>query len=63
VNGGTLAVMNNLHVPVGLLINLLIWNQHEALGRLFLGGAVILMAVWISRLGVRREPQPLRERS
>ena len=24
VNGGTLAVMNNLHVPVGLLINLLI---------------------------------------
>jgi len=39
---------------VGLLINLLIWNQHEALGRLFLGGSVILMAVWISRLGVRK---------
>ena len=54
VNGGTLAVMNNLHVPVGLLINLLIWNQHEELGRLFLGGSVILMAVWISRLGVRK---------
>jgi hypothetical protein len=41
-------------VPVGLLINLLIWNQHEELGRLFLGGSVILMAVWISRLGVRK---------
>jgi hypothetical protein len=54
VNGGTLAVMNNLHVPVGLLINLLIWNQHEELGRLLLGGSVILMAVWISRLGVRQ---------
>ena len=53
VNGGTLAVMNNLHVPVGLLLNLLIWNQHEPLGRLFLGGAVIVAAVWISRLGVR----------
>ena len=62
MNGGTLAVMNNLHVPVGLLINLLIWNQHEALGRLFLGGSVILMAVWISRLGVRRAVLPLRER-
>ena len=48
VNGGTLAVMNNLHVPVGLLINLLIWNQHEELGRLFLGGSVILMAVYQS---------------
>lgn len=53
VNGGTLAVMNNLHVPVGLLLNLLIWNEHEALGRLLLGGLVIIGAVWISRLGVR----------
>ena len=56
VNGGTLAVMNNLHVPVGLLLNLLIWNQHEPLGRLFLGGTVIVAAVWISRLGIRPAP-------
>nr|WP_314529149.1 carboxylate/amino acid/amine transporter [uncultured Pseudomonas sp.] len=56
VQGGTLAVMNNLHVPVGLLLNLLIWNQHEPLGRLALGGLVILGAVWISRLGVRQQP-------
>ncbi|ARB27903.1 DMT family transporter [Pseudomonas tolaasii] len=58
VNGGTLAVMNNLHVPVGLLLNLLIWNQHEPLGRLALGGLVILGAVWISRVGVRKQPIP-----
>ncbi|MBC3198651.1 carboxylate/amino acid/amine transporter [Pseudomonas poae] len=56
VNGGTLAVVNNLHVPVGLLLNLLIWNQHEPLGRLALGGLVILGAVWISRLGIRAAP-------
>ena len=54
VTGGTLAVVNNLHVPVGLLLNLLIWNQHEPLGRLALGGLVILGAVWISRLGIKR---------
>jgi len=53
VQGGTLAVMNNLHVPVGLLLNLLIWNQHEPLGRLALGGLVIVGAVWISRLDVK----------
>ena len=53
VTGGTLAVMNNLHVPVGLLLNLLIWNQHEPLGRLLLGGLVILFAVWLSRLDRR----------
>lgn len=51
VSGGTLAVMNNLHVPVGLLLNLLIWNQDEPLGRLFIGAAVILASVWMSRLG------------
>ncbi|NVZ51012.1 DMT family transporter [Pseudomonas sp. B6002] len=58
VQGGTLAVMNNLHVPVGLLLNLLIWNQHEPLGRLALGGLVIVGAVWISRLGARKQPAP-----
>lgn len=54
VPGATLAVMNNLHVPVGLLLNLLIWNQDEPLGRLFLGGGAILFSVWLSRLGGRR---------
>ena len=53
VRVGTLAVMNILHVPVGLLISLLIWNQHEPLGRLFFGALVILAAVWISRLDRR----------
>jgi len=48
-------VMNNLHVPVGLLLNLLIWNQHEPLGRLLIGGAVILASVWMSRLGSRTD--------
>ena len=53
VRVGTLAVMNILHVPVGLLISLLIWNQHESLWRLFFGGLVIVFAVWISRLDRR----------
>lgn len=51
VSGATLAVMNNLHVPVGLLLNLLIWNQDEPLGRLAVGGGIILLSVWMSRLG------------
>jgi carboxylate/amino acid/amine transporter len=51
VSGSTLAVMNNLHVPVGLLLNLLIWNQSEPLARLLLGGLVIVASLWISRRG------------
>lgn len=53
---GTLAAMGNLHVPLGLLINLLIWNRHEDLGHLFIGGGIIVASIWISRLGTRREP-------
>ncbi len=51
VSAATLAVMNNLHIPTGLLMNLLIWNQSEPLGRLALGGLVILASLWISRRG------------
>ncbi|MDD1967450.1 carboxylate/amino acid/amine transporter [Pseudomonas putida] len=59
VNGGTLAVMNNLHVPVGLLINLLIWGRNEDLGKLFFGGLVIVFSVWISRRGAAQQ-RPIR---
>lgn len=55
VDAGTLAVMNNLHVPVGLLINLLIWNEQADLPRLMLGGAVIVASLGVNRLGLRRQ--------
>jgi carboxylate/amino acid/amine transporter len=51
VDAGTLAVMNELHVPAGLLVNILIWNRHADLPRLLAGGLVILASLWINRLG------------
>ncbi|MGV8762909.1 hypothetical protein ACV34I_29480, partial [Pseudomonas aeruginosa] len=39
---------------VGLLLNLLIWNQHADRPRLALGGAVIVASLWVNRRG-RRE--------
>ncbi len=53
VDAGTLGTMNNMHIPVGLLLNLLVWNRGENLLRLVLGGAVITLAVWFSRQGKR----------
>lgn len=53
VDTGTLAVMNNLSVPVGLLINLLVWNTDENLLRLTIGGLIIVGSLWINRLGRR----------
>ena len=51
VDAGTLAVMNELHVPAGLLVNLLIWNRDADLPKLAIGGVVILASLWINKLG------------
>lgn len=51
VDAGTLAVMNELHVPAGLLVNLLIWNRDADLPRLAAGGAVILASLALNRVG------------
>lgn len=48
VDAGTLAIMNNVLVPAGLLVNLLIWNQDADLQRLATGGAVIAFSLWIN---------------
>lgn len=51
VSAGTLAVLNELHVPVGLVINLLIWNHQANLIRLAAGGALILASLGVNRIG------------
>lgn len=47
VNTGQLATMNNVLIPAGLLVNLVIWNHSTDLLRLLLGSGVILMALWL----------------
>ena len=54
VDAGALAVMNELHVPAGLLVNVLIWNHTVDLTRLALGGLVILTSFLLNRQGRRR---------
>ncbi len=51
VDAGTLAVMNNAVIPVGLLVNLLIWNRDADLLRLALGAAIMVLALWVNRRG------------
>jgi len=48
VDAGTLAIMNNTLVPAGLLVNLLIWNRDADLLRLAIGGAVIVLSLWVN---------------
>ncbi len=47
VTSGTLAVMNNALVPLGLVVNLIIWNRDVDIARLILGGLIIAFSVWV----------------
>ena len=49
VAAGTLGIMNNMHVPAGLLVNLAIWHQQPHWPSFILGGAVIVASLWVHR--------------
>jgi len=52
VSAGTLAVFNNVKVPLAVLVSLLFFAEQTDLARLVLGGAVILLALVLnSRCG------------
>ena len=45
VDSGTLAIMNNLVIPAGILVNVIIWHQSIDWGRFSVGSAVIVFAL------------------
>jgi carboxylate/amino acid/amine transporter len=49
VNVGALAVMNNLLIPAGILVNVVIWNREADIVRLIIGAAIILLALMINQ--------------
>lgn len=49
VNVGALAVMNNLLIPAGILVNVVIWNRDADIVRLSVGAAIILLALVINQ--------------
>ncbi|MDO6707445.1 MULTISPECIES: carboxylate/amino acid/amine transporter [unclassified Photobacterium] len=54
VNAGALAIMNNALVPAGLIVNLVIWNRDVDYPRLIIGGAIILLSLWVNETWVKR---------
>lgn len=59
VNAGALAVMNNGLVPMGILVNVLIWNRDADLLMLSLGGGIILLSLWINETWVKQKASAL----
>jgi len=48
VNVGSLAVMNNLLIPAGIIVNVVIWNRDADILRLSIGAGIILLALIIN---------------
>jgi carboxylate/amino acid/amine transporter len=50
VNVGALAAMNNVLIPAGIVVNVLIWNREADILRLSIGGGIILAALLLNQI-------------
>lgn len=50
VDVGTLAAMNNVLIPAGIIVNVLIWNKEADIIRLSIGASIILAALLLNQL-------------
>ena len=54
VNGGTLAVFNDLKIPLAVAVSLIFFGEKASLPHLLIGGAVVVAALLLNEWGVRR---------
>lgn len=54
VDSGILAIMNNAVVPLGLIVNLVLWGRSIDYGHLITGGGLILLALWLHKMIMKR---------
>ncbi len=59
VDAGTLAIMNNVLIPAGILVNLIFWNREADLFRLAIGGFIILISLGINGYFGRGKPKKM----
>jgi carboxylate/amino acid/amine transporter len=50
VNAGALAIMNNAVIPLGLIVNLTLWNQTTNILTLSIGGSIIAFALFCNEV-------------
>lgn len=60
VNTGALAIMNNALIPIGLIVNLLIWNKEADVKRIIIGGGIIFASLAFNQYSNRVNKQRLK---
>ena len=54
VNAGALAIFNDLKIPLAVAVSLIVFGEKANLPSLLLGGGIVLAALVINEIGVRR---------
>ncbi len=54
VNAGSLAILNNLKIPLGIVVSLLFFGEQAELPSLLLGGALVIVALFINETATQR---------
>ncbi len=54
-DSGILAIMNNAVVPLGLIVNLVIWGKDINYQSLFIGGGLIVLALYLHNIILKRK--------
>lgn len=54
VNAGTLAVFNDLKIPLAVAVSLIFFGEKTSLPHLLIGGAVVVAALVLNEWGIRR---------
>ena len=55
VNAGSLAIMNNALIPLGLIVNLVIWNKETNLTKILIGGSLIFASLAFNELIIKNK--------
>jgi len=59
VDSGILAIMNNAVVPLGLIVNFLLWGQNINYANLIIGGGLIIAALYIHKIIIERSQRSM----
>lgn len=57
VNTGSLAIMNNALIPLGLIVNLLIWNKEADIKKILIGGSLIFASLALNEYVNKRNKE------
>jgi len=54
INGGALAVFNDLKIPLAVAVSLIFFGEKTSLPHLFIGGGIVAAALLLNEWGIRR---------